>query len=174
MQVQSNPQIPNTIPNFKAIKSVKINGMYKQYPKQAQKLVDTFQRNENAMNFCKKYDVKIIFDAYRYTRYCVKSSIRIIIYKTKSFGKIQDLYFYANSFLRDDVDKNIDISTTKLSEKIEKGGIIDGSLNMREAYIQKILDKKAKDEEREKLLPPIEQQYSELQNALGDLIKKSK
>ena len=46
MQVQNNPQIPNTVPNFKAIKSVKHQGLYKKHPKLAQNLVDTFKTNK--------------------------------------------------------------------------------------------------------------------------------
>ena len=172
MQVQSNPQIPNSVPNFKAIKSIKVAGLYKEHPELGKKLVDAFQTNDIAMNFCKKYDVKIIFDAYRYTRYYVKSSIRIIIYKTKSFGKLQDINVKRCGDESFDVDRNLSISTKKLSEDIiENYGDLNHRINLSDTCIHLILDEKAKDKKRKKQLPS---QYSELQNALGDLIKKSK
>ena len=59
MQVQNNLQIPNTVPNFKAIKSIKSAGLYKNQPRLVQGLVETFQTNKTAMDFCKKYDVDI-------------------------------------------------------------------------------------------------------------------
>ena len=43
-------------PNFTAIKSLKMEGLYKKYPELGKQLVDTFQSSPRAMEFCKKYD----------------------------------------------------------------------------------------------------------------------
>ena len=50
MQIQNNPQITST-PNFKAIKSIKSAGLYKNQPRLVQGLVETFQTNKTAMDF---------------------------------------------------------------------------------------------------------------------------
>ena len=76
MQVQNNPQITST-PNFKAIKSIKSTGLYKKQPRLVQGLVDTFQTNKTAMDFCKKYDVDIVFHACKDIMHSVKSTVAI-------------------------------------------------------------------------------------------------
>ena len=48
---------------IKAIKSIKCKGLYEMYPRQAKGLVECFKDNEVAMNFCRKHDVDIIFNA---------------------------------------------------------------------------------------------------------------
>ena len=50
-------------PNFTAIKSVKCDGLYKKYPELANELVTAFKKNPTAMEFCKKYDVDVVFYA---------------------------------------------------------------------------------------------------------------
>ena len=65
MQIRSISQnSQQTInPNFNAIKSVKCKGLYKKYPEYNKDLINTFKNNPKAMEFCKKYDVDIIFNA---------------------------------------------------------------------------------------------------------------
>ena len=60
MRIYNNPtQVPPVVPQpqFKAIKSVSIEGLYNkpEYKELANDLVKTLKSNPNAMEFCKKY-----------------------------------------------------------------------------------------------------------------------
>ena len=60
MQIYNiTPSTNQTVPNFKAIKSVKCEGLYKEFPRYGKDLVETFKKNPTAMEFCRKYDVKV-------------------------------------------------------------------------------------------------------------------
>ena len=60
---QNNYSSQRHNPNFTAIKSVKCDGLYKKYPELANELIEALKQNPKAMEFCKKYDVDIIFYA---------------------------------------------------------------------------------------------------------------
>ena len=63
--------------SFTGIKKVKCLGLYEKYPDLGKELVDTFKNNSKAMDFCKKYDVDIIFHAAKDYIDSVKSSVNI-------------------------------------------------------------------------------------------------
>ena len=72
-------------PKFTSIRSIKCKGLYKKAPEEAQKLIDAFEKNDFAMDFCKnKYDVKIVFDATKKKDKRISSSInssmKILVY----------------------------------------------------------------------------------------------
>ena len=71
--VMSNPN--QTTPNFKAIKSAKCEGLYKDYPSYGKNLVETFKKNPTAMKFCKKYDVNLVFHACKDMMNSVRSTL---------------------------------------------------------------------------------------------------
>lgn len=52
-------------PNFTSIKSVKCEGLYKKTPELATDVVEAFKANPKAMEFCRKYDVDIVFYAFK-------------------------------------------------------------------------------------------------------------
>ncbi len=66
-------------PSFTAIKSVKYKGLYKEYPEQVKILIDAFKNNKTAMGFCKKYDVKLVFGAYKNMLEEIESSLSLFI-----------------------------------------------------------------------------------------------
>ena len=78
----------NNSTNFKAIKSVRCEGLLKKFPEEGKKLIQTFKENTKAMDFCRKYDVDIVFYAQEKAMNSVDSSINIH-YKdpTKGFFK---------------------------------------------------------------------------------------
>ncbi len=78
MQIQKNVQITNTkTANFKALKSVKCEGLYKKFPNLGKDLIDSFQANPTAMKFCKEHDVKLVFFAAKSKLDSTKSSIHL-------------------------------------------------------------------------------------------------
>ena len=186
MQVQNNPQIPNTVPNFKAIKSVKHQGLYKKHPKLAQNLVDTFKTNKTAMDFCKKYDVDIVFDACKDIMDSVKSSVAIFFKnpaKTKCFGLISNvkdsiiIHGYGNKYnipesLKEGT-KNLELHIIEEGTREGSTGILTGNIKYKNTQIDELLGKKhtnkmTVDELRESW------ETAELQNSIDELIKQSK
>ena len=63
--------------NFKAIKSIKCEGLYKKFPEEGKKLIQTFKENAKVMEFCRKYDVDIVFNASEKNMNCVQSILSI-------------------------------------------------------------------------------------------------
>ena len=88
MQVQNNfnYQIQNynvqkraQTPNFTAIEKIGYSGLYKNAPEEGQKLLEAFKQNPYAMDFCKKYNVKVFFHAMKEGYNLVESSIHIFM-----------------------------------------------------------------------------------------------
>lgn len=50
-------------PNFTALKSINYAGLYKKYPEVSQKMLEAFKANDKALDFCKKFDVDVVFFA---------------------------------------------------------------------------------------------------------------
>ena len=63
--------------SFTGIKSIQYRGLYKKAPELSKDLVEAFKQNPKAMDFCKKYDVDIVFYAVKETVDFIKSSIHI-------------------------------------------------------------------------------------------------
>jgi hypothetical protein len=63
MQV-NNINSVNQAPNFTALKSIKYKGLYKDFPEASRKVLQAFQSNQKAVDFCKTHDVNIVVEAY--------------------------------------------------------------------------------------------------------------
>ena len=64
--------------SFTSIKNVKCKGLYAKYPELGKELVDTFKNNSKVMEFCKKYDVDVIFHAMKHGSDSVESAVGIL------------------------------------------------------------------------------------------------
>lgn len=159
MQIQSINSYNDKMnqPNFTAIKSLKMEGLYKKYPELGKQLVDTLQSSPRAMEFCKKYDVDIIFYACKRAMDAVDSSIHIFydnIAKSrlmKIFGKSKDEVTISSRANEYDISKSLEKSTQDLQTRIlpwsgenRQGGMLDSHLDGAERDMQEILNKKAK------------------------------
>ena len=166
MQVYNNPQIPEqTTPNFKAIKTVKCEGLYKQFPKYGNELIDTFKKNPKAMEFCKKYDVNLVFYACKEAMNSVASSILIFFENpTKNkflgiFGSKQDKIDITGWGNENDTEKSLEASTNQLvdymlesTEGKPVSGLLNQHLKLRDNEIQKILLERKNEINKKKLL----------------------
>lgn len=196
MRIQNDPtQIPTTqAPNFKAIKSVRCEGLYKKYPEYGQELVDTFKKNPKAMEFCKKYDVDIVFHAFKRAVSSVESSIHILFKNPakKSFlGIISNtrdeiaLHGFGNQY---DEKLSLGQSTANLKDYIAENipgktsGVLDSHIKLKEEEIQEALDKKAaklaqrqeKAETRNNSKNKMIADSEKLQDSIQDLINQTK
>ena len=89
--MQMNVNSTNTNPQFKAIKSFQCKGLYKKFPDAAKEIVDTFQANPKAMDFCSKYDVDIFLTAkesWETGHYAIKNTL-LIVYENIAKSKIK-------------------------------------------------------------------------------------
>lgn len=196
MKIQNDPtQIPTTAqaPNFKAIKSVRCEGLYKKYPEYGQELVDTFRKNPKAMEFCKKYDVDIVFHAIKRAVAATESSIHILFKNPAKksflgiFGKAKDeivLHGFGNKY---DERLSLSQSTANLKDYIAEdvpgktSGVLDSHLKHKEEEIQESLNSQAatlaekqksaeaKNASKHKMISDTEK----LQDSIQDLINQS-
>lgn len=200
MQIYNNPQIPSqtntsqTLPNFKAIKSVKCEGLYKKYPQYAERLVDTFKKNPIAMKFCKDQDVNIVFYACKKLGEVVESSIYIFFKnpaKTKFFGLINNVddYISISAFdKRYNLEKSLEKSTACLRDYVSENipgkisGVLDSHIMNKQKEINEYLTKKSKKEE-DNIARALKKNYLKIQkrnaieslkNSINDLINSSK
>lgn len=196
MFVQNDPiQIPRTqTPNFKAIKSVRCEGLYKKYPEYGQELVDTFRKNSKAMEFCKKYDVDIIFHACELAVAETESSIHILFKNPAKklffgiLGNTKDeiaIYGFGNQY---DEKLSVYQSTTDLKNNITENvsvktsGFLNAYIKIKEEEIQETLDKKvaklAQKQEKSKTIQnsknKIVADTEKLQDSIQKLINQSK
>lgn len=162
MKINTYSQNNTTAPSFGRIKSVECQGLYKKFPELGKKLVDAFQQNPNAMEFCKKYDVNIIFQATKDSMNAVRSSV-CVFYDNVAKGKLKrfidflsdekdniNLSSFANKY---NVEAALKESTNSLIEMITPvnpngstkiyNGLLDSHLRYAEERMQKILDKRA-------------------------------
>ena len=205
MQINNMTSQPNNSsnkynPNFTSIKSIKCEGMYKKYPQFANSLVESFQKNPKAIEFCKKYDVDIVFYAVKQMRDSVQSSVHIFfdnIAKSKTrklfdklAGKSDDkieLYAWGKYSLPQAIEE----STANLIEAMSPerkvangycGGFLDSNIKFAEEKNQKALSEKAKIVEQKAAesaaAKAAKAQYrndvSKLQNSIKELINKGK
>ena len=162
MKIKAYSQNNITAPSFGRIKRVECQGLYKKFPELGKKLVDAFQQNQNAMDFCKKYDVNIIFQATKDSMNAVRSSV-CVFYDNVAKGKLKrfidflsdekdniNLSSFANKY---NVEAALKESTNSLIEMITPvnpngstkiyNGLLDSHLRYAEERMQKILDKRA-------------------------------
>lgn len=204
MQIQNvtlaqNNYSQKSNPNFTAIKSVKCQGLYKKYPELANNLVNAFQKNPFAMEFCKKYDVNIVFHAMKQFQDGVESSIHIFfdnVSKSKTrkfFDKLLSnnedkvvIHAWGNEY---SIPRSIEQSTANLVESISpqrkvadgyRGGMLDSHLRLADDNMQKvvnekskkILEKEAKHAVVKDAKHKLNNANTNLQNSIDDLIKK--
>jgi LPS O-antigen subunit length determinant protein (WzzB/FepE family) len=158
MFVQNNPQMASAT-SFKAIKSVKCEGLYKKFPEEGKKLVDAFKNNSKAMDFCKKYDVNVVFYAVKEQFESVASSLHIFFKnpaKTKFFGLIKNaddkislsVYDY-----RGGIKESLEKSTARLKDYITENipgktsGVLDSHIHYKQEEISEYLAQKSKKEQ---------------------------
>lgn len=199
---QNNYSSQRHNPNFTAIKSVKCDGLYKKYPELANELIEALKQNPKAMEFCKKYDVDIIFYAIKQYQNSVESSLHIFfdnISKSKAtrffekvFGNSNDkivIHSWGSGY---SVPRSIEQSTKEMIENMilperkvgdrHCGGLLNDHIESTEAKIQKVLDEKAA--KLEKKLAKLQGKKdaeirtrnaaSDLENSIRDLIEKGK
>ena len=192
MQVYNNPQIPSsTTPNFKAIKSVKCKGLYKNFPKQAKEMVDTFKENKVAMDFCKKYDTDIVFYAVRKNIHTVNNAILMFFNNPAKkkflgiFGSKRDkisLSTYSNEF---ELEKSFTNSVNRLKNFMindKEKGLLIAHINNKEEEINKVLSLKNDELIRKQTKLAAKQQAKQnfkndsknLDQSIQDLIENSK
>lgn len=200
MQVNNNNLSMKSNTNFTAIKSINCRGLYNKYPQLANELVDTFKLSPKAMDFCKKYDVDIVFYAVKKEISAVESSIHIFY---KNIAKSKFKRFFDSINCREDkvslsqytdeynIDESIKASTNYLKECImPKGtqannyhnGMLDIHLTSTDNEIQKVLAKKEqlamkkniKLESKIKAKDKFNDDNIKLNSSIKDLIDKSK
>lgn len=192
MNIQNNPQaLTLKRPNFKAIKSVKCEGLYKKFPAQAKEIVDTFKSNEVAMNFCKNHDVNIVFYAIKVGMEAVENSIHIFFKNPAKkkflglFGSQKDkisLSAFSDEF---NMEKSFINSTNRLKNYIindPKTGMLNSHINIKEKEINKVLlteknnllIKKAKELKEKEALQKFKDDTVDLKKSLNDLVENSK
>ena len=193
MQIYNNPQVLPVVtsPNFKAIKSVKCEGLYKEFPRYGKDLVDTFKKNPTAMEFCRKYDVDLVFHACKDMMNSVRSTILLIFEnptKSKFLGFLGskkdkiELSGYGKAY---NYDASLKASTNTLidymldsTEGKPVSGLLDSHIKLKEKEINDILLKKelnAKDKQQIKGGDlSIRWLEEDLDRSINDLIERSK
>ncbi len=186
-------------PNFTAIRSIKCEGLYKKYPEYANHLVEAFKKNPIAIEFCKKYDVDIVFHAVKQMQDAVESSIHIFfdnISKSKVrkfFNKLAGnnddkivLHAWANNY---SLSRNMEQSTQKLVEYISperkvgdhyRGGMLDSHIKSADERMQKVINEKSKKKQDKYVQAQaakaskssLDEKQSRLQDSINDLIEK--
>ena len=184
--------------SFTSIKSVKCEGLYRKYPELGRELVDTFKENPKVMDFCKKYDVDVVFYAVKYGIDGVKSSVNVF-YDNVAKSKIKKFFdFFSNSEDKVvihgwgneyDLHKSLDEATMNLKAAISPEnvrskrptGLLESHMESARESMEEILAKKAKaaQDKMDKLegKTQLEKQKldekSKLNSAIDDLINKS-
>ena len=187
-----------TNPAFGAIKKVSCEGLYKKFPELGKELVDTFQKNPKAMEFCKKYDVSIVFNAINNGMKAVESSL-YIFYDNISKSKFSRLFLNTaddkinitamnNEF---NVYESLKKSTSELkgmmmpeSSDVKRfgNGVLDAHIKYADENIQNALNKKAqknaaklsKIEEKNAARNELKENSGKLNEAIQNLIENSK
>lgn len=172
-------------PNFTAIKSVKWEGLYKKHPELANDLVEAFKQNPVVMEFCKKYDVDIVFYAVKQMQEAVQSSVNIFFdnvskSKTKKFfgklfGNNEDkvvIHAWGNKYsllssLRESTKNLVEyISPERKVADRYRGGLLDSHIKYTDEKIQKALNEQAqKIREKEAKLAVKKMSEEKLHNA---------
>ena len=192
MQIYNiTPSTNQTVPNFKAIKSVKCEGLYKEFPRYGKDLVETFKKNPTAMEFCRKYDVDLVFHACKDMMNSVRGTILLIFEnptKSKFLGFLGsrkdkiELSGYGNGY---DYDESLKDSTSTLIDYMLDStngkpvtGLLDSHIKLKEKEINDILLKKelnAKDKQQIKGEDlSIRRLEEDLDHSINDLIERSK
>ena len=129
-------------PNFTSIKSVKCEGLYKKTPELATDVVEAFKANPKAMEFCRKYDVDIVFYAFKDMHQSVESSLHIF-YDKISIHAWSDKYSLPESLKESTVKLIEAMSPQKKVKDGYRGGLLDSHIELTDKKIQDTLAEKA-------------------------------
>lgn len=197
MQIQNIQltNLNNQNTNFKSIKKIELCGLYKKNPELGNKLIDTFRRNPEAMEFCKKYDVSVYFDALKDNYNRVKTSL-YIFYDNPAVSKVKKFFKFLNSS-EDKIniqgyDYGLEESTNALmdhmlpsnysSRKGNATGVLSSNIEYADGKIQEILNKKAakkaaainKESEIAAKKEELQTATEKLNSSIQDLIESTK
>lgn len=203
MQIQNNlafhsnnyNKYSKSNPNFTAIKSIDCQGLYKKAPEYGKELLEAFKKNPVAMDFCKKYDVSIIFHAAKEVANNVKSTI-VIFYDNPAvnkFSKIMNKIFGNTDDAINISGWNHDLksSTAELVERIlpeaaqtnkAQNGLLSSHIKFADEKMQQIIDAKeakkaaklAKQTEKQTAENKLQKDKNELSRQMSDLIEATK
>ena len=133
MNINSNYQNNYNGTNFKALKSIRFNGEYKNSLKAQSILLDVFKKNETIKTFCEKFDTSVIFDSRKkgthYDPIMYFEYTNVDTKKNKSiFDKFKDLFKTKKSIqVKQDWDFQSDIVESAVS--LVKNSFITYSLS---------------------------------------------
>ena len=145
--MQMNVNSTNTNPQFKAIKSFQCKGLYKKFPDAAKEIVDTFQANPKAMDFCSKYDVDIFLTAkesWETGHYAIKNTL-LIVYENIAKSKIKKVIdWLLKNTSKDQITKNFKKALSPWNAEFPRTtGQLDYQIDAAERDIQELLAAKA-------------------------------
>ena len=192
MQVQSNYSVQNNYnPKFKSIKSIRGEGLYKKHPEYVNNLVTALKRNDTAMDFCKKYDVNIVFHAAKegYNN-LIKSTI-VIFYDNPALSKLKkfwnsissneskvSVFALGSEFREGECTENLIKSILPAKEG---NGLLDSHINYENRQIKDALDKKmarknkiSSQKDKKDMLAKKEADKENLDKNILDLIEMTK
>lgn len=202
MQIQNNLSFHNnnyskcskSNLNFTAIKSIKCQGLYKKAPEYGKELLEAFNKNPVAMDFCKKYDVSLIFYADKYMSN-IKSSL-VMFYENQSISKIsrfiKKLFGSDNDVIHiSSWNNNLKNSTAELVERIlpehagrdkAQNGLLSSHIQLADEKMQQIINAKeakkaaklAKQAEKQIAVNKLQKDQNDLSKQMSDLIEATK
>ncbi len=200
MQITNNYASQNKRYNqsFTSIKSVRCEGLYRKYPELGKELVETFKENPKVMDFCKKYNVDVVFHAVKHGIDGVESSVNVF-YENVAKSKIKKFFdFFSNSEDKVvihswgnefDLYKSLNEATENLKAAMSpenvrsrrSTGLLESHMQTARESMEEILAKKAKaaQDKMDKLDSKTQMkkqkldEKSKLNDAIDDLIDKS-
>ena len=185
IQTVNSSEYGNT--SFQSIRSVKASGLYKKQPLIVSSLIDSFESNAAAMDFCKKHDVDIVFTAFKQGLNGVESSLHIFYDKPASgIKKLMNYLFgtrpsvpvtgWGSSY---NVEEGLLAATKDLINNMSSKttGILDGQIHYAEKLIQEELIEKSNT--KAAILPDVKKNSlktdkERLNKSIEDLISRSK
>lgn len=197
MQIYNNPQIPTQTnpPAFKAIKSVKLEGLYKKFPEQGKELVSVFGENPVAMEFCKKYDVDIVFNAIKDLQNTVSNNLHIFFNNPSKrkflglFGNTRDNISISSYGNQINIEESLKASCKELKKFMSKetsgivnSGMLDSHIQLKEKEIEEVLQEKLTKQSQKYDMKAAKysarfkhkEDKASLENSIDELINKSK
>lgn len=177
-------------PSFGSIQSFKCLGLYKKYPEYAKKLVDSFMANDEAMTFCKKYDVDLVFSTHHSFNNSVCSDFVMYVDNISKgkFRKFLDSLNYKKDrihltgFSNSSDTKGLDFATSNLTRYFSnKSGVLNSHIQSMDKKIQTALAEKAAKNQAKINLANKRKEITErkaineinLKSSVHDLIRKS-
>lgn len=134
--------------NFEALRSIDFARKLSKKPQAQEKLLDAIQMNSSLQNFCKKFDVNLVFDAFEdgYNRGVSRMAVvyKDLPDKSKSFfEKVKNAFKSYEPIVISGYDYTIDGAINDLSTRIssQQDGIFDYTVD--KIYEEKLAKEKA-------------------------------